>query len=57
LPAWKAWRDQKRDELDALHVAAERLQKHLEAPEATQRSITEAIASGARRMLANMGIR
>jgi hypothetical protein len=56
LAGWKAWRDGLRDELDGLHVGAEGLRKHLEAPEATQRSLAEAIASGARRMLAGMGI-
>jgi hypothetical protein len=56
LVGWKAWHNQKRDELDSYHVAAERLGKHLDAPEATQRSLTEAIASGARKMLAGMGI-
>jgi hypothetical protein len=56
LQAWKAWCDGLRDELDTLHTAAERLQKHLQAPEATQRSLTEAIARGARRMLAGLGV-
>jgi hypothetical protein len=56
LPAWKAWCDGLRDELDSYHAVAERLRKHLDAPEATQRSLTEAVMSGARRMLAGMGI-
>jgi hypothetical protein len=56
LNGWKLWCGSLRDEIDALESAAARLQKHLAAPTTTEESLRDAIARGARRMLASVGI-